>query len=77
MILQDDFEAWLQNPVTLEVFAALKALGDGARQEWIAASWDGTFIDKDYRAALKAKEQTCKDLIEMSYEDFTEWQAKE
>lgn len=70
---KEDFEAWLTNPITEAVMASVKALGEGARAEWDAASWVGDTIDPVLRAGLKAKEQVCNDLTTLAYEDIEAW----
>ena len=73
MIAKEDFESWLENPVTEAVFASIKALGDGAKAEWVQASWGNGVLDPAVLSALKAKEQVTNDLVTMTYEDLEAW----
>ena len=77
MITEEDFAAWLENPVTQAVLAAVAQLGSGAKQEWLEASWNGGTVDPVFLAGLKAKEQVARDLVEMTYEDFTTWKKEQ
>ena len=71
---REDFDAWKDNSVTETVLAAVQAIADGARDEWLQASWQNDVIDPAFRAALKAKERLALDLVDMEYEDLTAWQ---
>ncbi len=75
MITKEDFEAWQTNPVTEEVMAILHRLAEGAKQEWLQASWNGGNIDPVFLAGLKAKETVANDFADMTYEDIEEWQT--
>jgi uncharacterized phage-associated protein len=75
MITKEDFEAWQTNPVTEAVLSAVKRIGEGAKGEWLQASWNGGQLDPAILAALKAKETAYIDLSDISYEDIEEWQT--
>lgn len=74
VITPEDFEIWRGNPVTEFVLACVKQIGEGAKAEWLKASWDGGALDPAFLAGLKAKEQIAKDMAELSYEDIKQWQ---
>lgn len=73
MITEEDFEAWRGSPVTEAVLAAVQALGDGAKEEWVKATWDNGNVDPVMLAALKVKEQVCLDLVGITLKDIEEW----
>lgn len=73
MITKDEFGEWRESPVTVEVLAAVKALADGCKAEWLGQSWGGGNVDTSALAALKAKEQVANDLAEIEYEDLEAW----
>lgn len=72
MIEKEDFEAWLQHPVTKEVKAIL-----GARREQLRQQWEGgSFIDYDKSTTVLVNVGnvgTCKGyafVMELDYEQY-------
>lgn len=80
MIDKEDFEAWRTSPVTEAIFDAMRRIAAGAREEWLAATWNDAPLDIEkmiLRANLKGKEQTYTELTELTFEDFDQWQQSQ
>ena len=71
-IEQDDFEAWLANPVTEEVLRHVAAIAEQAKEEWVRVSWGSGNPDPLLLADLRAKAQIAGDLANFTYEDLNE-----
>lgn len=70
MIEREDFNSWLDNPITVHVFRELKKVADKAKEKWVTASWDQGETDPVLLADLRARAETINDLITVSYEDI-------
>ncbi len=60
----EDFEQWLENPVTRYVMAAAKSLAAEYKETWINQSWDGGNADRDVLVECKARADAYLDLVE-------------
>lgn len=71
-ITKEDFDAWLANPVTEAVHAALEKFAARAEQTWIAVSWHGDKIDPLQQRDLKARATVALDLRNWKLEEIEE-----
>lgn len=69
-ITEEDFKAWLESPTTQEVFRAMQALSERARESWIDASWKQGKCDPVLLADLRARAEVAEDISTLSYEDI-------
>lgn len=72
-ITKEDFDAWRDSPVTEAVFKAFDILGERAKAQWVAASWEKGQCDPVLRADLKARAEAVEDFRSMKFEDLEEW----
>ncbi len=76
MVKKEDFEDWLENPVTREVFLALKNAAAHSKMLWGHKAWESPFLTMENQidmAELKAKSRICEDVSELSYETLMSW----
>ncbi len=76
MVKKEDFEDWLENPVTMEVRRALKHAAESARMAWEHKAWEAPFLTAETQidmASLKAKSQISEDVSELSFETLMSW----
>lgn len=74
---KDDFELWLANPVTEEVFRAFAVLSEKAKAQWVDTSWNSGVCDPVLRADLHARAEVVDDFRELSFEALEEWLSDE
>jgi uncharacterized phage-associated protein len=71
-ITKEDFDAWRDNPVTEEVFRALRNVETRAKQTWLDKSWNAGVTDPVLLADLRARAETVTDLCELTFEELEE-----
>jgi uncharacterized phage-associated protein len=76
-ITKEDFESWRDNPVTEEVFRAFDWLGEKAKQQWLAMSWDKGNCDPVLLADLRARAQVVEDFRKIEFTSLEEWLSDE
>ena len=72
-ISKEDFETWLGNPITEEVFRAFERLGVKAKNNWLAESWGKGNTDPVLLADLRARAQVIEDFRTITFADLEEW----
>lgn len=75
-LTQEDIDQWRENPVTAAVLSCVKALADGAKDEWMSMSWEGGKADPVALAMLRMKAEVASDLADMTLEDIEQWQSE-
>lgn len=73
---REDFEEWLDNPVTVKVFAILSKGAEEAKAAWIAKAWHKGDLSPETLAAHKERAAALEQLVTMDYDDYLGW-AKE
>ena len=72
-ISKEDFETWLANPITEEVFRAFERLGVKAKDSWLTESWGKGNVDPVFLADLRARSQVIEDFRTITLADLEEW----
>ena len=70
---REEFAAWRDHPVTLFVFAAMRAVAEEQEQSWHDQSWNGGNCDPLELNGLRARADTYTSMEEGDYEAFCEW----
>ncbi len=74
---EEEFQRWLDDPVTRLVFAALRAAQDAQKAAWTAASWDGGQVRGEALTTLLSELRVRADcygaLAEMTFADVAAW----
>ena len=71
-IAADELEAWRDNGMTQNFFAALEGIRAKAKADWLALSWDAETPSLDKLAYLKARAELVDDLLSLSASDLEE-----
>lgn len=71
-IEKDDFNQWLDHPVTEWVFARLRDKSEECKQSWLARSWGQGQNDPLLLADLRARAEAWTDIADMKYEDIAD-----
>ena len=74
---REEFAAWRDHPVTLFVFAAMRAVAEEQEQSWHDQSWNGGNCDPIELNGLRARADTYTSMEEGGYESFCEWAGVE
>lgn len=69
---RDDFERWLDDPVTKLVMRAFLLAAEKNRDAWIKASWDGGACSKEMLSELRTRSDAYRAIAETNYEGFCE-----
>ena len=72
MIEKEDFDAWLDHPVTSHVFKQFAKVSERAKDAWVQSSWEHGASDPVLLADLRARAEVVNDLITVSYEDIND-----
>lgn len=70
MIEKEDFDSWLENPVTQAVFRALSMKAQEAKEKWVRSSWNEGQNDPLLLADLRARAEIAQDITELKHEDL-------
>lgn len=68
----DEFEQWRENPITQQVFKALRLMADEAQLKWEQISWEDGICDQRQLDDLRATARVCDDLCDLSLKDLEE-----
>lgn len=73
-IKKQDFEQWLDNPVTEAVMAAIADIRDKAMEDWNLVSWEDERMWRDgqaeyMRAACRSRAECAQDILNISFEE--------
>lgn len=71
-ITKEDFDQWRDNPVTEDVFCALRNVSARAKRTWLDKSWNAGLCDPLLLADLRAREEVVRDLCELTFEELEE-----
>ncbi len=79
MVKKEDFEDWLENPVTMEFRKAMQSYSKWWLDMWMADVWDEPFLTTEKQIELnlkKARSIVSKNIAEWTYEDFVNATSK-
>lgn len=71
---QDQFQAWKEHPVTLEMFRLLQAKVQRHQQDWVLGTFDAS-LNAEYIArnsAAKGYCMACQDILNITYEEVVD-----
>lgn len=70
---RDEFDTWLDHPVTQFVLAALEQAAQAQESEWRHWSWEMGKADQGQLNALRTRADAYRSIGETGYEGFCEW----
>lgn len=70
MISKEDFEAWLDLPVTQEFMRAVEFLADDAEEAWMRHSWQGGSADEKFLHECRGRAANANFIAEVDFEEF-------
>lgn len=65
---RDDFDRWLDDPVTDAVMRAHEAMAEANKAEWTRVSWDNGAASPSLLRELRVRADAYRAISEMSYE---------
>jgi len=78
-VSKDDFEEWLENPVTGEVLAAVGRYGQTLRVRFSDQAWSGGIWTGERQvdlAVIKGQSRMASELSELDFEAFGDMQSE-
>jgi hypothetical protein len=69
-ISKDEFDSWLESPVTRVVFDLFKEHMKKAEETWMAASWEKGRVDPVLLADLRARYSVLRQITTLTHEDI-------
>ncbi len=80
MIKKEDFEDWVENPVTMQFREAMQAYSKWWLDTWMSEVWDEPFLTTEKQIELslkKARSIVSKNIAEWTYEEMLSFTSKE
>lgn len=74
---RDEFDAWLKEPVTRWVFAAVANAREAEKAEWMRQSWGNGSADQHVLTVLKTRADALGELVDNDFETWSLWNGEE
>lgn len=80
VVQENDFDEWLENPVTRAVMRMLRNYAGAARERFLSRAWVGGYLNSMGQIELqdlKARSEFAEELAELSFRTFEEFSGNE